>query len=392
MRKSVALCILAAGIARHAISQTPEHPAEKTPAQYGIDEAKQLIAVKPKEYSGQILLASALVRRAQETSDLAYYVEAERAVAQVFALSPGNFDASKIEALILLGTHKYPEALSLASALNKKIPDDVAIYGLLTDANAELGNYKEAEVAAQWMLNLRPGNRPALLNVAQLRELFGELDGSYEVLDMALQSTAPTEKPERAAILNTIAHIRLLQGRVEEAEKFSEEALKTFPGYNPALGTMAEVRISQRRFEDAVTLFRQQGQAVSDPKTTYHLAEALEVAGQSVESKRTFEEFLKAASAETTSENNANRELTFYYVDHAHEPSKALEVARHEYSWRKDVYTLDAYAWALHANGDDSEARKQLNLALAVGVRDPMLLAHKAKLDHLTDSPATTNQ
>ena len=58
------------------------------------------------------------------------------------------------------------------------------------------------------------------------------------------------------------------------------------------------------------------------------------------------------------------------------QPAKALEVAQREYAWRRDVYTLDAYAWALHVNGRDAEARKQIETALAVGVRDEKLLSH----------------
>ena len=58
--------------------------------------------------------------------------------------------------------------------------------------------------------------------------------------------------------------------------------------------------------------------------------------------------------------DNSNHELVFYYADHAKQPEKALKVAQQEYAWRRDVYTLDAYAWALHVNGQDSEARKQI--------------------------------
>ena len=51
------------------------------------------------------------------------------------------------------------------------------VYGFLVDAYAELGDYAEAEKAAQWMLDLRPGNVPGLTRAAYLRELFGDLDG-----------------------------------------------------------------------------------------------------------------------------------------------------------------------------------------------------------------------
>ena len=43
---------------------------------------------------------------------------------------------------------------------------------------------------------------------------------------------------------------------------------------------------------------------------------------------------------------------------------------------RRDVYTLDAYAWALYGNGEYAEARRQIEAALQVGVRDAKLLYH----------------
>jgi len=92
---------------------------------------------------------------------------------------------------LLLGKHEFAAAREEARKLNKKMPDDVMVYGFLTDANIELGNYKEAEDSAQLMLDLRPGNLPGLTRAAYLRELFGDLDGSVELMNMAYQSTPP---------------------------------------------------------------------------------------------------------------------------------------------------------------------------------------------------------
>jgi hypothetical protein len=55
-------------------------------------------------------------------------------------------------------------------------------------------------------------------------------------------------------------------------------------------------------------------------------------------------------------------------------------VARQEYGRRQDVYTLDAYAWSLHLNGPDAEARRQIEAALAVGVRDARTLYHAGEI------------
>ena len=48
------------------------------------------------------------------------------------------------------------------------------------------------------MLNLRPGNVPALIQAAKLRRVFGDLDGSYELFQLAFESTLQSENDERA--------------------------------------------------------------------------------------------------------------------------------------------------------------------------------------------------
>jgi tetratricopeptide (TPR) repeat protein len=155
-----------------------------SPAAQRIAAARRTISDKPTEYAGYNLLATALARRAQESSDLNIYSQAEEAIEQSLALAPNNFDTQKIQVSILLGEHEYRAALEAAQALNRRVPDDVMVYGLLTDANVELGNYADAEDAAQWMLNLRPGNLPALTRAAHLRELFGDNEGAYQLMEL----------------------------------------------------------------------------------------------------------------------------------------------------------------------------------------------------------------
>jgi hypothetical protein len=73
-------------------------------------------------------------------------------------MKPGNFDGKRIEVWLLLGKHEFAAAREEALKLNREMPDDMMVYGFLTDANVELGNYDEAEKSAQFMLDLRPGN------------------------------------------------------------------------------------------------------------------------------------------------------------------------------------------------------------------------------------------
>jgi tetratricopeptide (TPR) repeat protein len=226
------------------------------------------------------------------------------------------------------------------------------------------------------MLDLRPGNTPGVTRGAYLRELFGDVDGSLELMNMALTSTPPAEVEDAAWIMTQMAHLNASVGRIAEAAKQLDQALHLFPGYHYALGNLAKIRIQQKRYDEAVDLLRARYAAAPHAENLYDLAEALELAGHKAEADAAFHEFEKKSLAETSIADNSNHELILYYADHAHQPQKALEVAQREFARRHDVYTLDCYAWALHANGQNEEARKQIDQALAVGIRSTRLLRH----------------
>src|SRR5262249_26389112 len=148
----------------------------------------------------------------------------------------------------------------------------------LTDANVELGNYDDAEKAAQWMLNLRPGNLPGITRAAYLRELFGDLDGALELMNIAYQSTPPGEREDRAWILTQIGHLQMTSGKASDAESTLELALMIFPRYHYALQNLAKVRIEQKRYDDAVILLQQRYDDAHHAENLYDLAEAEELA------------------------------------------------------------------------------------------------------------------
>jgi tetratricopeptide (TPR) repeat protein len=154
-----------------------------------------------------------------------------------------------------------------------------------------------------------------------------------------------------------------------------QQALEAFPNYHYALAALAKVRLAQQKPLDAVALYQQVYSAAPHPENLYFLAEALAAAG-SAEATRTFDEFERLALAESRQRDNANRELIAYYLDHAKKPADGLRIAELERSHRQDVFTLDAYAWALSAVGRHADARRAIDAALEVGIRDATMLYH----------------
>jgi len=371
-------------------AQAAQTAATRTPAEISIQKAQEQIAKQPDHVPYYASLAMAYARRARETSDVAYYAKAEETLERSFKVEPANFEALKVKAWLLLGRHEFAKALEAATALNQRVPDDVTVYGYLADANAELGNYDAAVKAAQWMLNIRPGNIAGLTRAAYLRELHGDLSGAIDLMHMAYDSTPFQESEDRAWLLTQIAHLQLLSGNLPEAETYATGALGLFPDYHYALGTLAQIRLAQNRNDDAVALLEKRYATAPHAENLFALAEALDRAGRQDAAAKAFAEFEQKSLRESNITDNSNHELIAYYVDYAHQPAKALEIARQELARRHDAFTLDAYAWSLAANGDYTQANAEMQKALAFGVKDRKILRHASEIaQHLSATLAS---
>jgi tetratricopeptide (TPR) repeat protein len=259
---------------------------ESTPAQIAIRKAQEQIARYPDHYRGYNELAMAYARRARETSDVAFYAKAQETLRRSFALAPANFDGLKVETWLQLGNHEFAKARESATALNRKMPDDVTVYAYLADATVELGNYAEAVRAVDWMLKLRPGNVAALTRAGYLRELHGDIEGAVEVMQMAYDSTPYQQVEDRAWILTQLSHLALLAGNVPVAERQANAALALFPQYHYALAALARVRTAQKKFDEAASLLHTRSQAAGHAENLYEEAMALRAAGREPDAAR----------------------------------------------------------------------------------------------------------
>lgn len=349
-----------------------------SPAERKIALAKEKLARDPKHLPARNDWALALTQRARETSDPKFYVQADEVVTGTLAMKPDDFAAQKVRAWVLLGQHRFAEARELATALNTRVPDDLMVYGMLTDANIELGRYDDAEKSAQWMLDLRPGNIPALTRAAYLRELFGDIEGAIDLMQSAVNRMPFQENEDRAWVLTQIGHLEYVRGRYDAAEASLTNALALFPEYHYALGGLADVRTAQKRYREAEELQRRRYVVATHPENLFELAESQARAGMKSEAAKSYAAFERGARAEMLKDDNSNRELIAYYAGAGKQPAEALRLAEREIAKRHDVYTREAYAWALFRNGRRDAAKREIAAALAVGVKHPRVLERAA--------------
>lgn len=346
-----------------------------------VSAAREAVLRSPRDGSAHARLAAALLSTADGPAATGTLGETQQEIELALKYDARNLEAERDQCLLYLKRHQFRKALETATEANRKIPDDVLFYGLMADADMELGDYQAAEAATQWMLNLRPGNTPALLHTARLREIYGDLEGAEQMLEEALTQTAPFQSRERASDAVHMAHLAYLRGDLDAAWQWAERSLQWSPGFGDALTEEAAIELMRKNAEHAVSLLADRYAKTGDPRYLFRKAQALEAAGRGAPAAEAFQQFEAAALKVRQNEDNANRELVLYYVDVAHKPQEALRIAQAEAAVRHDVMTMDAYAWALFAAGNVSEARRQIGQVVAVGTREPEILRHRSLID-----------
>jgi tetratricopeptide (TPR) repeat protein len=182
----LALCILSGACSSGHATGEPislidsEFAADSNDPEIGV--AIKAINEAPGSAGGYLRLAATYIKRARETGDFSINRKAIKVVDRAIEIDPESAPARKLKASLLATFHRFPEARELGLELQKEFPNDPFIYGVLTDANVELGNYDEAVRSAQKMIDLKP-NSSSYARAGHLRSLNGDHLGAIDMMD-----------------------------------------------------------------------------------------------------------------------------------------------------------------------------------------------------------------
>ena len=207
---------------------------------------------------------------------------------------------------------------------------------------------------------------------------------------MANSQTSPNEVEDLAWIANQIASIQIDTGQYDAATETLEQAEQLFPNYPYTTENLARLRTGQRRFSDAAQLWMSAAHIDHDPHVLFQLAAAQEAAGQTEAAHSTYAKFEKLATAPETTTDSSKLDLILMYAANPSTAPKALKLGEQEMRSRQDVWTLDAYGWALYANARFEDADAALHKAITTGIRSAQIFDHAGhvalKLNHGTDA------
>lgn len=374
--RSLILMIIAAACLTACSVSVSETPFDLDPATADreIDAALKFIDKAPESAAGYNQLAVIYIKRARETGDFSLNEKAESAVGKALKVAPDDVSALKLQASLHLTFHRFGEGLEAGNRLVKDHPDDAFVYGVLTDANAEMGNYPEAVAAAQRMVDLKP-NSSSYARVAHLRSLHGDHLGAVEMYKLAARTADPQDNEAQSWCLTQLGTELWRNGKYTESENVFDEALRVLPGYHLALAGKGRSLASRGEFQTAAKVLIEAQARFANTETAILLGDVY--ARQEFPDKAREQYELAQADGEG---HDAHR-VALYWADHDINLDEAVKVAREDYAQIKDIYAADILSWCLYKKGYFSEAKAMITEAMRLKTRDARIYYHAGMIE-----------
>ncbi len=339
-----------------------------------ITKLEEQVRKSPDDVDLLTNLAEAYAQGARETGDPSYYTREDTAVRRALSLEPGNVRALIVAGGLALARHDFQAALELGERARDIEPTIAASYGVITDANVELGRYAQAIVAAQAMADRRP-DFASYSRISYIRELHGDIDGAIVAMEQAVAAgSSLTRDLVWGRVL--LGNLRLQKGDVDGAASEYTRASTLLPADPNALFGLARLAIARGDPAEAET--RLKAASARRPQAEYVIAlgDLLSTQGRTREADLQYDTVRAIQQLFVANGGDADLELTLFDADQGVDPEATYARAAAAYERRSSVYGADTVAWAAYKAGRIDDAQRYMALAQRLGTRDPRLDYH----------------
>jgi len=346
--------------------------------QQAIVSLQQRLRAAPEDWQSWANLGLAYVQEARVTADPRYYPKAQGALERSLRLQPdGNFAAYTGEGALALARHDFAGGLRWGEKARGVNAYNGNVYGVIGDAQIELGRYPQAFATIQHMVDLKP-DLSSYARVSYVRELRGDVAGAIRAMRLAFNAAGTPDDQAFAAYY--LGELYFNSDRVEQAAGWYRRGAQLAPEYFPPQEGLARVAWAEGDAQEAIRLYRGIVSRYPSPQYVIALGDLYTMTGQKALAQRQYA--LVRAEEKLFQANgvNVDLELALFDVDHG-DPSAALSAARAEWGRRHSILVADALGWALHANGRDRDALRYATIATELGYRSALLSFHKGMIE-----------
>ncbi|MFC9893662.1 tetratricopeptide repeat protein [Nocardia sp. NPDC127579] len=335
-----------------------------------IDRRRERLNRLPDNAIGWAELGTAYVELARITADPTHYGQAQRALDRSIQLRPtDNAEALTGFGVLSNALHNFAAARRYAEQSLALRPDDAATYGVLADAQTQLGVADAATAAIQRMLELRPGVA-SFTRAAYDFELHGQVDAARQALDLALAAAATAD--QSAFCRYHLGELAFHSGQLDEAETQYRAGLSAAPTHAALQQGMAKVAAARGDIDQAIARYTELTTRTPSPEYLIEFGELLQTVGRAEAAAAMYQAVSERIARLEAQGATEYLDAALLAADHG-DPAEAVRLAELEYSRRQSVLTADVLAWALHKAGRHTEALTYADRAATLGWRNATL-------------------
>jgi tetratricopeptide (TPR) repeat protein len=361
-----------------------------------VSTLQERLKQNPNDQAAYVQLGAAYLQKARETGDPTYYTQTEGVLQRALELKPQDLSALVQMGALDLSRHQFHEALALgqqAQALNSTIP---IIYGVIGDAQTELGLYDQALQSVQVMVDMRP-DLSSYSRASYVRELHGDVAGAIEAMRRAVRAGGPNAENTNWTRVQ-LGNLYFNSSRLTDAETQYTEALAAYPGYVHAIASLARVHAARREYDEAIKLYIDVVNRFPLPEYVIALGDVYEAAGRMSEAQQQFNLVRAIERLYVANGVDTDLETALFEADHYQDQdmNEILARAQRALDKRSTIYAKDVMAWALYQAGQYAAADDFSRQALQLGTQDALLLFHAGmiadRLGHTAEAQADLEQ
>jgi tetratricopeptide (TPR) repeat protein len=335
----------------------------------------------PDDAKAMLQLTEAYMQEARVTGNHAYYDKASLDLLdKILSKEPKNFEALCCQSTVLLSQHHFTDGLTVAKKGLAINPNSAFIYGLLCDANVELGNYEEAVKMSDKMISIRPDIR-SYSRISYLREIHGDLRGAIDAMKLAVASGYPgLEQTEWTRTI--LAHLYENTGCLDSAAYQYNMALAERPDYPYAIAGLGRIEKEKGNYRNAIAYYEKAKGMITEFSFTDELTDLYLLNNEFDKADKSAQEVISMLSPTSNAEgvsghgHYADKELAYAYLKTG-DLDNALKHALIEYERRPDnIDVCETVAWVRYKRGEYKEANSLINTALRTHSQNPVLLCH----------------
>jgi tetratricopeptide (TPR) repeat protein len=332
----------------------------------------------PADWRAWASLGLAYVQQARVTADPTYYPKAEGVLRRSLAEGPRDNPTALIGlASLAAARHDFARALELGRRAERIAPFDANVYGVIGDAQVELGRYPAAFASFQRMVDTLP-SLSSYARVAYARELQGDVPGA--IVAMGAASRVAGSPADRAWTATQLGDLEWSRGAVAAAARHYRRAVGEDPTFVPGQAGLARVAWARGDLATAIARYREVTTRYPSAEYVIALGDLLTAAGRADAAARQYELVGVIQRLAAANGVDVDLELALFEADHG-DPAAAVRMARATWRTRTSVFAADALGWALYRDDRAHEALRFARHAVSLGTRDARLLFHAGAIE-----------